>query len=192
VISSYNGANCNCGQGGDFVASGFTPTDNFDFIGAAAFVENQSGNPEPFSMALYSSTSAGGPGASLWTTRTLTAPGPSGAAALVSASYSGSPILLQSGQEYFLVLDLSARDFPIWLASGSSFTPTFFSPDGSLWTRSPRTDDLQFEVSGASVAVVPEPAPWAMLLLGFAGLGFAASRPNKRFAFRRNEPTSVR
>jgi hypothetical protein len=32
----------------------------------------------------------------------------------------------------------------------------------------------QFEVSG--VAAIPESSTWAMMLLGFAGLGFAAYR----------------
>jgi hypothetical protein len=40
-------------------------------------------------------------------------------------------------------------------------------------------NNLQFKVFGAPAAVVPEPASWTMLLLGFGGLGFAASRRAK-------------
>jgi hypothetical protein len=178
VFSNYTGNDNGTGfQEIPFVAVGFTSTGNYDFIGAAAFLQNgdTSGNPQPLSIALYSSTSTGAPGSSLWTSGTLDAPPPAGSDALVSASYGGSPILLQSGQSYFLVLNLSMSDAPSWLAVGSSSTPVFRSDDGISWTGLPR-NSLQFQVFGAPVAVIPEPTPWAMLLLGFAGLGFAASR----------------
>jgi hypothetical protein len=181
VFSNYNGIDCACGALGGFDASGFTPAGNYDFSGAAAFVKNRSpgGGPQPFSMALYSSsTSTGAPSASLWTSGTLTAPGPDLTATLVSASYDGPPILLRGGRSYFLVLDLLGEDSPAWLASGSSFTPFYSSTDGTSWMNLDE-NNLQFKVFGAPAAVVPEPASWTMLLLGFGGLGFAASRGAK-------------
>lgn len=36
--------------------------------------------------------------------------------------------------------------------------------------------DLQFYVSGATISAVPEPSTWTMMVLGFAGVGFMASR----------------
>jgi PEP-CTERM motif len=36
------------------------------------------------------------------------------------------------------------------------------------------------EVAGVSVSSIPEPLTWAMLALGFAGLGYAASRRNAK------------
>jgi PEP-CTERM motif len=41
------------------------------------------------------------------------------------------------------------------------------------------------DVSGDFSATVPEPSTWAMMLLGFAGLGYAAYRKtkNERTAF---------
>jgi hypothetical protein len=188
VFSNYTGVNCNCISALGFYASGFTTTGDYDFTGAAAFVLNENvSSPQSFSMALYSSTTAGAPSSSLWTSGTLSAPA---GATLVSASYSGSPILLTSGHEYFLALNLAGNDSPGWLGGGSSATPVYFSSDGSSWTND-GSASLQFKVTGAPVAVIPEPAPWAMLLLGFVGLGLAASRPNKGSAFRRDEAISL-
>jgi PEP-CTERM motif len=59
-------------------------------------------------------------------------------------------------------------------AAGENFnTISFFhfqsgDPNGSV------VRDLSFEVAGSATA--PEPSTWAMMLLGFAGLGFAAYR----------------
>jgi PEP-CTERM motif len=176
VFSNYTGVNCLCGFGEGFYAEGFTPTIDFDFAGAASFVRNTGDEgPQSFSMALYSSN-AGLPGSALWTSGTLTAPGPDNTATLVNASYAGSPILLTSGHEYFLVLNTPDSDSPSWLAQGSSSAPLFGSSDGTSWNNlSP--GNLQFEVSGAAPgAIVPEPASWVMVLLGFGLVGFAASR----------------
>ena len=41
----------------------------------------------------------------------------------------------------------------------------------------------QFQISGLEqVAAVPEPTTWAMMLLGFAGIGFMAYRSKKNGA----------
>jgi PEP-CTERM motif-containing protein len=170
VFSNYNGVNCGCIFGLAFYASGFTPTSDYDFTGAAAFVLNENvSSPQPFSMALYSSTTTGGPGSALWTSGTLSAPA---GAALVNASYSGSPILLTGGHEYFLALNLSTSDAPGWLRDGSSSTPVYFSGDGTSWA-SLGESNPQFQVTGA---VIPEPSTWALLMLGFAGLALASNR----------------
>jgi hypothetical protein len=184
VFSSYNGVNCNCISALGFYASGFTPADDYDFTGAAAFVLNENvSSPQSFSMALYSSTATGAPGSSLWTSGTLSAPA---GATLVSASYGGSPILLTSGHSYFLALDLSGDDSPGWLGGGSSSTPVYFSSDGVLWTND-GSASLQFEISGSPVASIPEPSTWALLLLGFGGS--ASRRVGER---ERNRPHSLR
>jgi hypothetical protein len=42
---------------------------------------------------------------------------------------------------------------------------------------------LQFQVNGATVGAVPEPATWGMMLLGFAGLGFAFRQSRRKVSF---------
>ncbi len=179
VFSNTTGSNCKCGFGGAFYAEEFSPSSDFDFISAAAFVDNTDIEAQSFSMGLYSSLS----GSPLWTSGTLTAPATS--ATLVSASNSGSPILLQSGTDYFLVLDLSGGNAPNWLGQGSSSVPAFTSTDGSSWSGLGE-QNLQFEVLGvAPGAAIPEPAPWAMLLIGFELAGFVANRRGLSVAFSR-------
>jgi hypothetical protein len=70
VFSNYTGSNCKCGFGGAFYAEEFSPSSDFDFISAAAFVENSDIEAQSFSMSLYSSI----PGSPLWTSGPLTAP----------------------------------------------------------------------------------------------------------------------
>jgi hypothetical protein len=170
VFSNYTGSNCKCGFGGAFYAEEFSPASDFDFTGAAAFVVNTDVEAQPLSIGLYSSV----PSSPLWTSGTLTAP--SSSATLASASYSGSPILLQTGNEYFLVLNLSASSSLDWLADGSSSVFAFTSADGLSWNGLGE-QDLQFEIFGTALgAAIPEPSPWTMLLLGFGLVGFVANR----------------
>jgi hypothetical protein len=170
VFSNYTGSNCKCGFGTGFYAEEFSPSTSVDFTSAAAFVGNTDVEAESFSMGLYSSL----PGSPLWTSGTLTAPASSGT--LVTASYNGSPILLQTGSEYFLVLDLSGSSSPTWLADGSSSVFALTSADGSSWNGLGE-QNLQFEILGvAPGAAIPEPAPWVLLLIGFGLMSFIANR----------------
>jgi hypothetical protein len=175
VFSNYTGSVCSCGFNFDFYAVGFAPASNFEFTGAAAFVQNQdSTNPETFSMALYSSNGAGAPGSSLWTSGTRTAP--ANASTLVDASDAGSSISLQAGIEYFLVLNISIRTSPIWLLQGSSSQPAYLSEDGISWFTAD-SQSAQFEIFGDALgAPIPEPATWTLLLIGFALTGFVSFR----------------
>ena len=64
--------------------------------------------------------------------------------------------------------------------SSDSFGSFYFT--GSSYDNNFKYRTIAFEVKGAGV---PEPSTWAMLLLGFAGLGFAGYRKTKgatRFA----------
>jgi hypothetical protein len=63
---------------------------------------------------------------------------------------------------------------------------TDYASNGYVWiTALPQFDRVVAASSSNSfefdnvVAAVPEPSTWAMLLLGFAGLGYAASRRSK-------------
>jgi hypothetical protein len=60
-------------------------------------------------------------------------------------------------------------------ANGPTETLTFQSTTGSAY--GPALDNL-------SVTPVPEPSTWAMMILGFAGVGFLAYRRKARATFR--------
>ena len=64
---------------------------------------------------------------------------------------------------------------------GTSLTVNFVIPIPSGGTNNLDIFSLEEQVSLNNIVVgVPEPSTWAMMLLGFAGLGFAALRRNKK------------
>jgi hypothetical protein len=179
VFSNYTGSVCSCGFNFDFYAVGFAPASDFEFTGAAAFVQSQdSTSPETFSMALYSSNGAGAPGSSLWTSGPLIAP--ANTSTLVNASDAGPSISLQGGIEYFLVLNLFNTPRVVWLFQGSSSQPAYLSEDGISWLTAD-SQSAQFEIFGDAIrASIPEPATWTLLLVGFALTGFVSLRRRLR------------
>jgi hypothetical protein len=62
-----------------------------------------------------------------------------------------------------------------------NFTPTFGAFD--LTTQS-GTGGGFFTFSSTTVAAVPEPSSWAMMILGFVGIGFLAYRRKEKAGFR--------
>jgi hypothetical protein len=183
VFDNYNGVdNASFFGPPTLIASGFIPTANYNFTGASAFVENLDKNnaAQQFSMALYSSTGGSAsrtPGSPLWTSGMLSAPGPDFTPTLATASYSGPPILLQSGDEYFLALNIP-KSVVGWLDDGPNPTPFYSSANGGgSWTNMGSLT-VQYQIFGSPLlgSSVPEPATWTVMLLGFAGLGFAAFR----------------
>jgi hypothetical protein len=174
VFSNYTGLNCSCGFGGGFFAEAFSPTGDSNFAGAAPYLQYAFREDQSFSMGLYSATNSGAPGSPLWTSGTVTVPALS--ATLVSPIYGGPPISLQSGNEYFLVLNIPGNVEPIWIGDGLSPVPAFRSADGVSWS-SIGEENLQFEIFGTALgAAIPEPAPWALLLLGFGLAAFVTNR----------------
>jgi hypothetical protein len=103
---------------------------------------------------------------------------------------------------YFLVaqVDVSNGEF-YWLSSTRPivFPGTTFSPDLQAWIRNTNLDpdwlrigtdivggnpaptfNLAFSLGGDTVSAVPEPSTWAMMILGFAGIGFMGYRRRNR------------
>jgi hypothetical protein len=99
---------------------------------------------------------------------------------------------------YFMVAQVNVSNGEFyWLSTARPITSpgTPFSPDLQAWIRNENlapdwlrigtdivggdqapTFNLAFSLVGESVSAVPEPSTWAMMLLGFAGLGFMAYR----------------
>lgn len=63
------------------------------------------------------------------------------------------------------------------LFTGSPATPTFLT--GSFTLVNPFFGNGRLTISPVAVAAVPEPATWAMMLVGFGGIGFAMRRRSK-------------
>ena len=60
-------------------------------------------------------------------------------------------------------------------ASGSGGTPAFFAAD--ITTTKPNSDPTTGDVGALTLTpAVPEPSTWAMMILGFMGIGFMAYR----------------
>jgi hypothetical protein len=69
----------------------------------------------------------------------------------------------------------SSPDFPPVLPGGLSFTATSITVNVA-GDNLAVGDQLILDVTAGSAPVVPEPSTWAMMLLGFAGLGFVGYR----------------
>ena len=116
-----------------------------------------------------------------------------------------TPFLLPADHYFFVPqVQLDDGDF-LWLSApkpGTPFPPGF--TDLQSWTRDEMLDpdwlrvgqdivggepfptfNAAFSVSGV---LVPEPSTWALMLLGFAGLGFAGYRQARKAALQAHEP----
>ena len=86
-----------------------------------------------------------------------------------------------------IMFTVAGIDFSDFVKSTNGHPSVFFAID-VLGTNG-KTGDIGSEFSGAvvtaTVAAVPEPSTWAMMLLGFIGVGFTAYR-------RRNTTTTFR
>src|SRR3546814_5988087 len=75
----------------------------------------------------------------------------------------------------------------------NAFNGTFSSVTMTFTDGATVSDVGQFRLNAApSVAAVPEPATWAMMMLGFAAIGFSVRRrkPVVRVRYRSEEQTS--
>jgi PEP-CTERM motif len=158
-------------------ASGFTPSADYDFTGESAFVGSSSPTSQPVGLALYSS-SGGAPGSLLWSSGTLTVG--ANASTLFTENYSGSPIPLQSGVEYFVAVDATASQVG-WLYTEGASVPIYASTNHaqSFFLLGGPFGTPQFQVFGAALST-PEPSTWAMMLIGFAAVGYAGYRAKSK------------
>ena len=116
-----------------------------------------------------------------------------------------TPFNLAAGH-YFFVPQVQLDDGTfLWLSASRPIAPpgTPFSPDLQAWTRDEGLDpdwlrigtdivggqtppmfNMAFSLSGETIVSIPEPSTWAMMLLGFAGVGFMVYR-------RKSKPASI-
>lgn len=102
----------------------------------------------------------------------------------ISFSYSGSnlvPAFTISPSELFAISGVIPMDLPAPAQFSLEFTTLYSNflsqPDGTWYV-----DHDDYGTNG--VWSVPEPSTWAMMALGFAGLGFVGHRSRKRTAAR--------
>jgi hypothetical protein len=104
---------------------------------------------------------------------------PSGGGHTASSSFNGASTptysVLSDGIGTNTQVNMATMDVSVVTPYTVSNTITFGLAPGT--TTSPITDEF-----GVSATVVPEPSTWAMMLLGFAGLGFAGYRQTTRKA----------
>ena len=68
--------------------------------------------------------------------------------------------------------------------AGATIMSLGLTPGSYQWTwgSGPTTDTFTIDIVGVGATAVPEPATWAMMLLGLAGLALAGARPRFRVA----------
>jgi PEP-CTERM motif-containing protein len=79
------------------------------------------------------------------------------------------------------IINATTSSFIGFVSDGTitSLTVSAVQPAGSfLW---PTVDDLR--LAQGLTSAVPEPATWAMMILGFAGVGYMSYRRRKQAAF---------
>jgi hypothetical protein len=141
-------------------------------------LENPAGTNTPLSLNLYAD-SGGLPDSVL---ATLSQVGTiSTAPSLITFDYSGPHVTLDAGTPYWLApvqSDINTLDG--WLSSNGSTGPVagLFSGGTPPFHIVFSNDNIAaFEVDGITRGpAVPESSIWAMMLVGFAGLGFVAFR----------------
>jgi hypothetical protein len=124
-------------------------------------------------------TLASGTGGNIVTTDTgLVSSGGAGDTYEVSFNFA-SAFNATAGAEYFLGIHLAnsynTRDNIYWIQTAAPTTDSFNSAGGALNNWIENGYGLAFQLNG-SVGAVPEPSTWAMMILGFCGLGFMAYR----------------
>ena len=93
-------------------------------------------------------------------------------------AFNVTSVTLGPGTYYFAIHDISPI-FGEFLAAGTQSSGDATSTDGGLTWNAGYTELASIAVSldsDALASAVPEPSTWAMMILGFAGIGFMAYR----------------
>jgi hypothetical protein len=101
------------------------------------------------------------------------------------ASINITGVTLTGGQSYFLILAPSDNFTHVdWFANNQGVVDGIADIGFGWISIGANAATPVFDVTGTlpPVTAVPEPSTWAMMLLGFAGLGFAGYRASRRTA----------
>jgi len=87
-----------------------------------------------------------------------------------------APVNLASG-DYYFALDVATPINRVFLSFGAANGGGAQFSTGNPWQQYvPTTTSFAVGLYGEQVSAVPEPSTWAMMILGFAGVGFMAYR----------------
>ncbi len=197
LAPNYVSGNCTfnttCGpqfySGGTFVAQRFSLSDPAKVLsGSFSAFTNSSTQPSALHWSFYSANGTGGlPGTLLFsgtsdiTTRTNIGSG--FGFALIRNGFDLSGVTLGAG-DYYFGLQAVSDVFAVYLADANGTGAAQTYDNGATWEARGNNGANAFAVSLASGAV-PEPATWAMLILGFGVVGGAMRRRQRvsvRFA----------
>jgi hypothetical protein len=80
------------------------------------------------------------------------------------------------------VVSIASHGFSGWMGASFDYTATSTSEVLSFMATGTSSVPPVALLDGVSLVMVPEPSTWALMVLGFGGLGFAAYRRTKRSA----------
>jgi hypothetical protein len=90
-------------------------------------------------------------------------------------SFDLAPEVTLASGDYYFALNVPITD--VLLSFGTAIGGgALITPGGAWHLYNPATTSFAVGLNGEQVTAVPEPATWAMMLLGFAGVGFTAYR----------------
>ena len=188
IIGAYNFGTPN----NELFGIEFTNTQTGYISHLAASLSTYAASPQIITMGIYSNN-AGRVG-SLLETLNVTSNNSDfrpGTPTPATGSYT-SGTTIQAGQSYWIVAETAEPG--LWLQVQSlpqSMSQTFFyqavpngqpltpNASGSYFTIPQNNELYGLQVSVSSVGAVPEPSTWAMMLLGFCGLGAVAYRRSR-------------
>jgi hypothetical protein len=178
-----------CIAGGQ-LAQEFT-IDNASLISSASFTEFHTGPAQPTSVNWAFLNAVGGipgtvafSGSSTITLSTLVGSSGFGGGPLrdvFQENFDIAPTVTLAPGDYFFALNVPITD--VLLTFGTQVGGGALIVPGGVWQLyNPTTVSFAVSLNGEQVAPVPEPSTWAMMIIGFAGVGFMTYRRKTRRA----------